>query len=245
MYSKLDLRAETASLPPIRAVVRSDKHAIISSIAPIDIATRRDRARGVVRRVHGIFSSAKNNQPIPWETEEQRDLMALLELDCSIFSYEVPSERVSFTVNGETLTRIPALGVVTSRGRAVLDTFPERDARSDRRRSLINALTEIYADRGIPYRAFFGNEIRVQPRFRNARWVLASRAYMASMEEEIQVTAALSMGSDHTFNSLKAELPNIEAEGTVCSLAARRQVAIDLSAPRYGEMRLRLAEDVR
>lgn len=211
--------------------LRANDTGIPSHVAPLDDVTRDRRENGVSRRVHGIVASLKNARPMRWSTTEQRDMMVLIEVDPAIVSYETVPEVVRFALDGRSREHVPAFRAITHRGPVMLDTFPARSRSKENRQRLIAALTEIYADRNVPYRAFDGSQIRLEPRFGNARWVSARSAYRPSEDEMLYLRDALT-GADHrTIAELESELPQVPNVASVVShMAVLRQLGLDLSA---------------
>lgn len=240
MVSLSDRSAVSAFLPPVPAILRPEKTGLISNVAALDAEDRAVLAAGLSKRVHGVFASAKNARSVPWATRDQRDLMTLLELDPSVISYREKAERVSVVMDGVHREHVPAFRVRTRNGEAVIDAFPTLGARNESRLRLISALTEVYADRGVPYVALAGTDIRLEPRFGNARWVLAHRGYRPTKHEELLLVGALSSRGVRTLGQLRNELPGVEVTGTACVMAARGSVGLGLSALTPDGMSVRL-----
>jgi hypothetical protein len=206
---------------------RPDPMGIASRIRPVDRATRERIASGLSRRVHGVFASTKNGCSIPWSSRTQRDLMSLLETDANVLEYQAAPEQVEFVHNNTDCLHVPAFRVRTQRGSAIIDVRPPDTAA---RAAIFPVLASIYAERGIPYRAFSRPQILTEPRFSNARWVLACRAYQPSDSDRLHVVRALSCGP-RTLGELAAELPHVpNVAAAVCAMAVDCGVALDLSA---------------
>jgi hypothetical protein len=222
---------------------------IPSSIGPLDEATLLKRSSGLSRRVHGVFASAKNNRSIPWSSRGQRDLMTLLEVDSAVLSFESAPEKVDFVLDGRTFSHVPAFRIMTRRGPAILDVRRrDEEGAGEATARFAPALAEIYAARGLPYRALSRAQIRVEPRFRNARWVTARCAHPAGTDDALRIVAALSDGERHTLGELAAALPEVaDAVALVCAMAVRGSVSVDLSAaePEAMTVKLRAGGPVR
>jgi len=228
-------RAEAGLRPSLAA------HGIYSKVSPLEEADRAKLLAGVSRRVHGIFASPKNRRPMPWSKREQRDLMHLLELDGRILAYEVAPEKVEYVIDGKPREHLPAFRVRTRCGDAVLDAFPGSAEVSEARARKIAALTEIYADRGIPYRAFTSSQITLEPRFSNAKWLLRERAYLPDAGETLLLTEVLTGQDGATVAKLRAALPKMaNLHGVLGAMAIRGLISVDMSAPRPEAMRVSL-----
>ena len=224
------------SMPKLHPDVRAFDVPFTGRDIPSRLDTLADKERsallsGMSRRVHGIFASTKNGQPIPWRTRDENDTMFLLEVDPGVLSYEVVPERISFTLDGKPGQRIPSFRIQTRRGAAIVDVFPSTGTSSERRRALISTLTKIYADRGTPYRALSGHDIRLQPRFRNAQWIVDRGAHQGGERDELLVVGALSLNDRRTVAELAGDLPGVEhVDACVCAMTVRRLLRMDLSA---------------
>ena len=226
MPSTPDLRAQVAAFD-----VPSFRHDIPSRLDTLADKERSALLSAMSRRVHGIFASTKNGQPIPWRTRDENDLMFLLEVDPGVLSYEAVPEAISFTLDGKTTKRIPSFRIQTRRGSAVVDVFPAQGASSERRRVLISTLTDIYAERGTPYLAMSGDAIRLQPRLRNAQWIVDRGAHQGGERDELLVVGALSLDDRRTVADLETDLPGVEhVDACVCAMTVRRLLRMDLSA---------------
>ena len=236
MHSTPDLRTQVAAfdVPSFRQDTPSR----------LDTLADKERAAllsGLSRRVHGIFASTKNGQPIPWRTRDEDDAMFLLEVDPGVLSYEAVPERISFTLDGKPGQRIPSFRIQTRRGAAIVDVFPATGASSERRRVLISTLTGIYADRGTPYLALTGIDVRMQPRFRNAQWIVDRGAHQGGERDELLVVGALSLDDQRTIAELERDLPGVEhVDACVCAMTVRRLLRMDLSAPDPRDMSVSL-----
>lgn len=222
-------------------IMRPEKFGIVSTIVPMDAETRAVLRKKVSRRVHGVFASAKNGRSVSWRTRDQRDLMSLMEVDPAILSYESEAERVSFVLDGRFHNHVPAFRARMARGVVVLDALPGQGAANTRRERFVGALTEAYGDRGIPYRALSGSDIRLEPRFGNAKWVLARRAYQLTAHDVLSVTGALSGAGCLTVAMLRTKLPGVaEVASAVCAMAIEGTVSLDLSASAPEDMAVSL-----
>ena len=227
-----DRQADGAAVRlPVSAFIRTEKSGVVSTIVPVDAQMRAVLQKKVSRRVHGVFASPKNGRSVSWRTRDQCDLMSLIEVDPAVLSYESEVERVSFVLDGRLHNHVPAFRARMARGVIVLDALSSQGADSPGRKRLVGALTEAYADRGIPYRALSGSDIRTEPRFGNARWVLARRAYQPTAHDILSVTGALSGADRLTVAMLRTKLPGVaEIVSVVCAMAVGRSVTLDLSA---------------
>ncbi len=230
------LRADVAAFD-----VPFNRHDIPSRLNTLGEKDRSALLSGMSRRVHGIFSSTKNGEPIPWRTRDENDLMFLLEVDPGVLSYEAVPEDISFTLDGKTTKRIPSFRIQTRRGSAIVDVFPAQGANSQRRRALIGTLTDIYAERGTPYMALSGADIRLQPRLRNAQWIVDRGAHQGGERDELLVVGALSLDDQRTVAELAGDLPGVEhVDACVCAMTVRRLLRMDLSASDPREMSVSL-----
>lgn len=221
----------TVIAPPADAARCLNAGGIVSQIRPLDATTRAKRENGVSKRVHGVFPSGKNGRSMRWSTPEQRDMMVLLEVDPGVIAYETAPEMVQFLLNDYTWEHVPAFRATMRHGPAVLDVFPGRGRISQRRQRLVEALTGIYADRGLPYRALQGGDVRLEPRFSNARWLRARSSHQPTQDEVLRVTGALSIHDHRTIAELQAGLPQVADVGAVVStMAVDRMLTLDLSA---------------
>ncbi len=236
MHSSPDQRAHIAAFD-----VPSFRHDIPSRLDSLADKERSALLSGLSRRVHGIFASTKNSQPVPWRTRDEEDAMFLLEVDPGVLSYEAVPERISFTLDGKPGQRIPSFRIQTRRGAAVIDIFPATGASSEHRHALISTLTEIYADRGTPYRALTGHDIRLQPRFGNAQWIVDRGAHQGGERDELLVVGALSVDNRRTVAELASDLLGVEhVDACVCAMTVRRLLRMDLSASDPREMSVSL-----
>ena len=230
-------RTRAADAAPGRISLRADDGDMSSWVGPLDTAARAARENGVSRRVHGLVASRKNACPMRWSTTEQRDMMVLLELDPAVLSYETAPEMVRFTVGGRSREHVPAFRAATRRGPVMLDTFPARGRSDERRLLLVAALTEIYAARGVPYRACDGGQIRLEPRFGNARWIRSRSWHRPTQAEIFLVTGALTAEDHRTIASLQSELPRVADVGAVVgAMAVAGQLVLDLSAAKPADI---------
>lgn len=239
MVSSSKLADASASVPFSPAFSRPEKRGVISKVAPIGAKERAAWTAGLARRVHGVFASVKNGMSIPWMTVEQRDLMVLLEVDASVVSYEPSPERVSLILDGRPQDHVPDFRLKTRRGVVVIDAFRASSMQS--RERLVQALADLYADRGVAYRGLSAADIRLEPRFRNATWVRAHGARQPSMADELHLVGWLSTYGARTFDRLRVELPAFEAVASACSMALRNELALDLSAKEPDGIIARLA----
>lgn len=213
------------AVPPGVAFLSLSQRGIVSQVTPLDHDARRELTKGIARRVHGVFASIKLGRSVPWRTRDQRDLMCLLEVDPDVLSYEDSPEQVSFVLDGRQRTHVPAFRVQMRRGTAILDVSSASGRTSD-------VLAGVYAERGVPYRSLRGKDIRLEPRFGNASWILARRAHQPSQEAVLLVVGALSAREKWTVAELEAELPQVRhVASVVCAMAIRCLLALDLSAP--------------
>ncbi len=224
---------------PFFMLSRRNQSRIPSHIGTVEPADRDDgRGAGFYQ---GLFASTKNARPIPWKTFASRDLMCLLETDADVQSYEASPECVSFVLDGITRKHVPSFRVMMGYGSAILDALVNVGGSGDRQRRTTEALAEIYADRGIPYRALSIGDIRLQPRFGNAKWILARRGYHTSEREELLVVGELSVQGRLTIAYLEAALPAVEnVAAVVCAMAVRGHLTLDLSAPAAFDMSVSL-----
>jgi hypothetical protein len=199
---------------------------IPAAIGPLDEAAIARRENGVSQRVHGVFASAKNDASIRWSTPEQRDFM-----DPYVTAYTTAPEMVRFNLDGRRHEHVPAFAATVRQRRAILDVFPGRGRGVALRTGLIGALTSIYADRGIAYRAVNGRDIRLEPRFGNAKWIRSRSWHHPTQEEIFLVTGALTAEDHRTIAALQAELPQVADVGAVVgAMAVARHLHLDLSA---------------
>ena len=203
---------------------------ITSRLGDVDPATRREIQRSLSKRVHGVFASRKNRKPIPWRNRDEHSLFGLLEIDPLVVSFEGMPEKVSFFLGGVQHNHVPTARIVTTNGRAVLDAI-----RSTGR--LADAVSLIYADRGIAYRAIDSRSLHVLPRRDNAIWILSFRAFEPSPEQVRAVTMALADRDCRSIELLMEEVDQPDVMATVCSMALDRRLALDLMASSPGEMR--------
>jgi hypothetical protein len=224
---------------PFFMLSRRNQSRIPSHIGSVEPADRDDgRGAGFYQ---GLFASAKNARSIPWKTFASRDLMCLLETDAHVQSYEPSPECVSFVLDDITRRHVPSFRVRMGQGTAILDALVNVGGSGDRQRRTTEALAEIYADRGIPYRALSIGDIRLQPRFGNAKWILARRGYHTSEREELLVVGELSVQDRLTIAYLEAALPAVEnVAAVVCAMAVQGHLTLDLSAPAALDMRVSL-----
>ncbi len=231
-------RAEAGLQPSL------EPHGIHSKVSPLTDADRAKILAGVSRRVHGVFASPKNRGPVPWSRREQRDLMHLLEVDGRILTYQVAPEQVEYLLDGKSNKHLPAFRVRTRSGEAILDVFSGADGHSDARARKLAALTDIYADRGIPYRAFAASQITMEPRFGNAKWLLRERAYQPDAEEALLLTATLTKRGGSTVEELRAALPGVaNLHGVLGAMVVRGLISADLSALRPEAIRISLRKE--
>jgi hypothetical protein len=229
--------ADASASPSLRAPLTG----LPSKVVELDDRDRALIVRGLSRRVHGVFASMKNRRSMPWSTREQRDLMCLLEVDPAILSYEAWPEQVSYVLDGRQERRTPACRARLRQGDAVFDAFPTSGAGTETRLRVVAALAGAYADRGIPYRALTGAEIRTEPRFSNATWILSRRGYEPTEREVLLVTGELSLGGRPSVAEIAARLPGVADVGSVLAwMVLRRHVAMNLSAAEPSGMTARL-----
>ena len=73
------------------------------------------------------------------------------------------------------------------RGEAILDAFRTEEAKTSEYAKLTAALKEIYADRGIPYRAMCGRDIRVAVRIKRERMGEIHRRRLDAGEDRMRL----------------------------------------------------------
>lgn len=212
----------------------------IGHIRPIDAETRRTIQRRLARHAHGIFQSWKLGEGVPWRHRDERDLLAVVELDPEVATYRVTPERVLLPGDdGRTYWHVPSLLAWTTRGRVVLDAVP---ADMPDREAVVAAVQATYARQGVRYRALTGSEIRVEPRFGHVTRILADRRWPTTEEGEFAVLGALAVrGGRATVGELVTEMPHLpDVRRTANVLVLRGLVAADLSAAEPDAVALRL-----
>ena len=210
---------------------------VVSRVVPMVPREQGEIMRGLTRRVTGFFSSRKNAEALPWRNRHEHDLFRLLEVDSAVLGFEALPERISFLQGGSERHHVPAARIRTRRGDAVVDAFGHCDAEGPRR--LISAVEAVYADRGVPYRAFSGAELRVLPRMANARHILAHRCLEVTPATELAITAVVAEREGLTLAELASEVPG--ADGFACAMAVDGVLALDMSAKEPKAMRVSLA----
>lgn len=206
---------------------------ITSRLVAVDPATRREIQRSLSKRVHGVFASSKNRQPIPWRNRDERSLFGLLEIDPAVRSFEAMPEKVAFFLSGKPVVHVPSVRAMTTSGMAILDV-----ARSGGR--MAKAMASIYSTRGIAYRAIDARTLHLLPRRTNADWILTYRGFEPTPAGIIAVTKALSRSDSLTIGELGRKLDVAEPHATICALALGGRLALDLSASTPVEMRATL-----
>lgn len=212
---------------------------VVSHIAPLSTRERSEIVGGLAKRVHGVFASRKNHRSLPWRTHEEQDLFRLLEVDSSVHGFQAMPERVTYEQNGQHRSHVPAARAFTKHGSVVLDAFP--DHAMDRRTKLIRLLTDVYADRGIPYRALSSKSLRLLPRMDNAKHVLAHRCLHVPAGVDLAIQSTLTGRDSLTIGEIAQELGHIaDIAGVVCAMAIDGDLVLNLSALAPSEMRVSL-----
>lgn len=207
---------------------------------PLDADALKALRRRMTRRAHGVFQSRKMRAAIPWRHFDERDLIAVAELEPQILRYSMFPERVPLHLEGDKVHwHVPSMLAWTPRGMAVLDAMP---ARTPGREAIVEAVATAYAMRRVRYRALTGAEIRVEPRFRNCRLILDHRRARPADVHKYAVTEALAvLGGRATVGRLVEMLPNVpEVRATAFALVLDGRFAADLSVADPDEMELAL-----
>lgn len=211
-----------------------------AQIVAFDTEARREMQRRTARRTNGYFQSWKLQRSVPWRFRDERDLLAIAELDQAIDGYEVTPERVTFDgPDGKEYWHVPSLIVRAGRRVAILDAVPSWTAD---RNTIIAIVRAAYARRGIPYRALTGSEIRIEPRFRNVSRILEARRFRPEPGAEAVIEHAVAtLPKPVTIRRLMEVMPNIpEIPLIAFGLVLKRLLDADLSAPEADDMVLSL-----
>ena len=209
-----------ARIEPLRA----DDHAVI--------------ARRLSRRAHGVVASQKNGRAVPWRNSVERDLFLLLEADPDVLSYDAMPERMHLLVEGRARTHVPSARVRVNGSDVVLDSL---DTRHGACAALAGLVERAYRERGTAYRAVTPADIRLQPRFGNAKTVLASRRFRTRPGTELLVLRSLASHPVSTVDDVERDLagePDIPA--TVFRMALDGMLRLDLGATSPGAMSVRM-----
>lgn len=218
----------------------ADAH-VASHITQLTADDWRRITEGLTRRFSGDFPLDRNGASVNWRTQRERAAISILALDPRIDSIETVSERVTMIVDGRRRTWTPALRITSGRRVVVADVIRDESAAQPARREVTDLLTRIYAERGVTYTSMLESRVCREPRLRNARFVLGYRGVDCDPDTELAVVGALSGDAEVTLGALETLLDdggNVQA--AVFAMATRKQVRLDLWAPDFASMRIRL-----
>jgi len=205
---------------------------LISHRRPLDDADWRELNRGLARRVHGVFASCKLGRAIPWRNRAEQDLMVLLEADGRIRDYEPTPERINLAIDGRRFHHYPSFRVWTRTSEITLDVFATLEDGGPH--PLAELAAQAYEERGIAYKALSLAEVRLEPRFSNAKHILGYRRYHPTPEARLRVMEALSRrGGQARVGDIANDLGgDRDAAAMVFAIAARGDLYLDMSASR-------------
>jgi hypothetical protein len=90
-------------------------------------------------------------------------------------------------------------------------------------------LSQLYASRGILYRAVERRAVRAEPRFSNSLYILRARGYEPPLDQELLVVEVLTGRSRCTLVELDRATGHPTIRGAVLALALKRRVDLDVS----------------
>ena len=213
----------------------------VFKVEPLSAADWREIDEMMSLRFSGFFVSALMGAALPWRSLRHLAALSLFELDPAIESIEVMPERVTLYAGGKPRKYVPHFRLRSGSSVTVADVIRRGQEDNPVRTRATALLQEIYARRGIRYRALPEATVTAQPRLGNARAVLGCRGFRPTQEAEMAVVETLGQPRRHTLASLAGCLPTIDhLKDTVFALAARRVVRLDLGAPCHGDMTVEL-----
>ena len=214
---------------------------VASHITELTTDDWRKITEGLTRRFTGDFPLDRNGASVNWRTQRERAAISILALDPRIDRIEGMPERVTLMVDGRQRVWSPALRITSGRRVVMADVIRDATAATPERQQITELLTCAYAERGVGYTTMLESSVCREPRLRNARFVLGYRGVDCDPDTELAVVGALSRNTQVTLGSLETQLDGSgDVRATVFAMATRKQVRLDLRAPDFTSMQVKL-----
>lgn len=197
------------------------------------------------RQVSGAFTSMKMNAALPWRKPAERDMLALLEVDPGVDTIEVLPHQVVLFVEGKQRRHFPSFQIRSGTRTAIVDALSNREAAYPARTAFTAVMKAVYEERGLNYLAVPAQQILLEPRFRNVRYILRCKRFAAALEAQREVIEVLSEHRSATLAEIRDQLPaRAFVPETVCAMALAQIVNLNTDAlePTSMVATLRLAD---
>lgn len=183
-------------------------------------------------RMTGSFASEKLRGPVEWTTPEQRDAMALLELNADVASYRAWARDVPLRALGCDLAYRPSMSVgLRTGGSLVLDVAPDEQVGTPPRVAVEAVVAAACAADGARFASVRRSSLLAEPRRGNAWAVLRARGWSFTEDWGFRVARALSSaGGAAPLGRLRDEAAGggRELHAAACVLAMRGRLRLDL-----------------
>lgn len=196
------------------------------------------RQRRVVRRsthrVVGRFQSLKSGRTVHWESQLERDLLVLMEIDPGILEFREQPLTVRFEEGGRERRYTPDFLVRKAHGLHVVEVKPAALAAKPEWQELFARMIEHFAAEGATYEVLTDQEICRQPRLANAGLLLRYQRHEVAPGVAESLRARLDGGA-LTLKEVGERVADVYA------LLARNILATDLDRPIGPDSPIRLA----
>lgn len=126
-------------------------------------------------RVTGKFASMKMRSTIYWESQIERDAIALLEINPTVLAYYEQPLTLEYRHNGEIHRYTPDFLVEHTGRNRILEVKPDHKLQSPENRERFVLIAQEFLVHGYEFAVFLESEIRTQPQLANAKLLLRYR----------------------------------------------------------------------
>lgn len=197
-------------------------------------AHRAKPARNPITRrmpsVRGSFVSAKNGCAVSWESQLERDLLYLLEVDPRVLLFREQPVRLHLFVDGRRREHVPDLLVDWVDCSAFIEVKPEDKVFDPNFQAVALAAAADAERRGLGYRVASEGYIRREPRLSNAK--LLYRYLTASVPDIVRADVVWRLSLEPvTLGRLVASLAAYGGLAPALGMVGRCELSVDLNAP--------------
>lgn len=130
------------------------------------------------KRVTGYVKSVLNDGMVPYESENEKFKIYLLETAADVKSYQAQPEQKEYELFRKKRTYFPDFRVEYRNGEThIIEVKSHSDAMLPENQEVFEALRETYAADGITFRVVTSTDIREQPRLDNATEMILCRDF--------------------------------------------------------------------
>lgn len=179
----------------------------------------------------GRFHSAKNGRSLPWEGEVEPDYLVVCEADTDIVSFLSQPHMLEIDVGSDDpLIYFPDLDLLHADGsREIVEIKSAADRPTDDYSYKLDVAREYYAGLGWNFSKIHENEVRRQPRLKNAKQIYLSRNVHVSPHDMLKVMRFVGERGVVDLASVIAKLGGGPvAKRQAYSLMIRRVIWIDI-----------------